>query len=153
MGPEEEYNVEKADENGNTRLLLAASAGDDGLVRELLEKGTSLYTYMCIHVNMYMCIRVYILSRFTCPLTLLPLTFCFSGANVHAVNGLGTPATCLVAWKWVWPGHGHMETLRALVKGGADIDALDGQNGYTALMYAGYNGNVALVRVVRAPPL
>jgi len=47
MGPEEEYNVENADENGNTRLLLAAADGDVGLVRELLEKGTSLYTYMC----------------------------------------------------------------------------------------------------------
>ena len=46
-----------------------------------------------------------------------------------------------------------METLRALIKGGADIDALDGQNGYTALMYAGYSGNAALIGVVRVPPL
>jgi len=41
--------------------------------------------------------------------------------------------------------------MRGLVKGGADIDALDGQNGYNALMYAGYGANTGLIRVVRIP--
>jgi len=71
-----------------------------------------------------------------------------AGASLEKRNNHGMSAFCLAAAQWKWPGHGHTECMRILVKAGADVNAGDAQVGYTPLHYAARNGSTDLVYVL-----
>ena len=146
--------VEETDGNGATALFWAALKGDEPLVDLLLQHGADPFVEDSLHENSITWAAlsghatiVTILRERGVPLTLMAACllgetatveqFVCEGADVNRKTAHGTTPLLWAAQK------GHVETVRALLRLGADINARDEFG--CALLHAAHNGHIALV--------
>jgi ankyrin repeat protein len=126
--------VNAADKDGNTALMIASREGHTETVKALLEKGADVNA-----TNKNGNTALILASQLDHTETVKALLE--KGADVNATNMAGETPLIWASLK------GHTEIVKALLEKGAEVNA-KAKNGWTALIYASANGHTEMVKAL-----